>query len=445
MYPFGKAYPRFPVMPAFVVSKALSEDAIPVSSGQVAAFRLSRQHLDPRSPASSLARMAGEVAGIQAQVLSAAQIALWSRTEGLRVEDVARALWQDRTLVKTWCMRGSLHIIPSRDFAVFVRGCAKREARSTGWLAWAGVPMAPVERILAGIPDVLDEPLTRRELAVRISESLNLPLKRRTGGGWGKSTESEGLDVGGHTLSVQGILFLACMRGLACFGSMRGNEATFVRPDRWLPGWRDLPQEEAEGELLRRYLRAHGPATVGDFAQWTYLKAMDAREVWSRLADSLLPIDTEGRIAWLLQDDAHALDRAGFESPSVRLLPLFDGFLLGLKEKGHLVDPAHYKAVYRPQGWISPVVLVDGRVAGVWSHERQGRRLSVRIEPFRECPRGVRKGITDEADDLGRFLGADEVRVRLRPPRSGTRPSRGPSRGRGPRARPSRTSASGRG
>src|SRR5919198_1099014 len=268
----AKAYPGFPVMPAFVVSKSPSEDAIQVSSDQVAAFRLSRQQLHRRSSVSSLARTAGDVAGVQAQILSASKIALWARTEGLRVEDVERALWEDRTLAKTWCMRGSLHLIPSRDFAVFVRGCARREARSTGWLARAGIPLARVERILAAIPDVLDKPLTRGELAVRIAESLKIKMKRRTGGGWGKSTESEGFAMGRAVLSVQGVVFLACMRGLACFGPMQGNETTFVRPDRWLPGWHDLPQDQAEEELLRRYLRAHGPASVADFAQWTYLK-----------------------------------------------------------------------------------------------------------------------------------------------------------------------------
>ena len=432
-------------MPAFVVSKSPSEDAIQVSSDQVAAFRLSRQQLHRRSSVSSLARTAGDVAGVQAQILSASKIALWARTEGLRVEDVERALWEDRTLAKTWCMRGSLHLIPSRDFAMFVRGCARREARSTGWLARAGIPLARVERILAAIPDVLDKPLTRGELAVRIAESLKIKMKRRTGGGWGKSTESEGFAVGRAVLSVQGVVFLACMRGLACFGPMQGNETTFVRPDRWLPGWHDLPQDQAEEELLRRYLRAHGPASVADFAQWTYLKAGDAREVWGRLVDSLLPVRTDGRVAWLLRDDERALDRAAFESPCVRLLPLFDGFLLGLKEKDHLVDRAHYKAVYRPQGWISPVVLVDGRVAGVWSHERQGRRLSIRMEPFHEWPPQVRNRVRDEADDLGRFLGADEVRVLLQPVRSGPHPSRVPAGGRAPRGRPSRTSASGRG
>jgi hypothetical protein len=93
--------------------------------------------------------------------------------------------------------------------------------------------------------------------------------------------------------------------------------------------------------------------------------------------------------------------------------PFFDAFLLGHKDKAHLVDAAHYKRVYRPQGWLSPVVLVDGRVAGVWSHERKGERLLLTIEPFARPSKAVRDGIEEEAEDVARFLDARlELRIR---------------------------------
>ncbi|TLZ44023.1 MAG: winged helix DNA-binding domain-containing protein [Methanobacteriota archaeon] len=383
--------------------------------------------------------------GAQAQLLSAAQMSLWTRTRGLRIEDVDRALWEDRTLAKVWCMRGSLHLIPSRDFAVFVRGSARREARSAAWLARAGVPMEAIERILAAIPDVLDQPLTRGELAARLSEVLRIKMQRRAGRGWGGPSDADGFDVGGRVLSVHGILFFACMRGLACFGPMRGKETTFVRPDRWLSGWHDLPQEAAETELLRRYLRAHGPASVTDFAQWTYLKAADAREIWGRLADALVPVDDGVRSGWLLRSDEPALHGATLESPHVRLLPFFDGFLLGLKDKGHLVDREHYKKVYRPQGWLAPAVLMDGRVAGIWSHERKGPTLSLRIESFSSLRPEARKRLSEEADDLRRFLGANELRFRLQARRPGSPRSTASVGASGFRGRSSRTSGADRG
>jgi Winged helix DNA-binding domain len=304
-------------------------------------------------------------------------------------------------------------VIPSTDYTVFVRGCARREARSADWFAKAGIPMGPVNRVINAVPDVLDQPLTRREIAARVSEALHLRMKGRAGRGWGGVSDAEGFVLGRHVLSVQWMIYSACMRGLACFGPMRGNETTFVRPDRWLPTWRDLSQAEAERELLRRYLRAHGPATVADFAMWTYMKAADARQVWASIEDELSPLRVRDRVGWLLRSDLPSLEDARLETRSVRLLPSFDSLLLGLKDKSHLVDAEHYKRVYRPQGWLSPVVLVDGRVAGIWSHEVKGRTLSVRIEAFRTWRRDVLSQIRDEVDDLGLFFDASEAQLRL--------------------------------
>src|SRR6266498_2476428 len=141
-------------------SKATPTDASELSPEQVAASRLSRHHLVKRAPKSGLLRVAGDMAGVQAQVLSAAQISLWARTRGLRLEDVNAALSEQRTLVKTWCLRGTLHIIPSNDFAVFVRGSARRGARWTAWMLRAGIPIDAVDRLLEAVRDVLDRPLT---------------------------------------------------------------------------------------------------------------------------------------------------------------------------------------------------------------------------------------------------------------------------------------------
>jgi len=394
-------------------SKAASGDVPEVSPAQVAAFRLSRHHLVKRAPAGDLARVAGDMAGVQAQLMSAAQISLWARTRGLRPEDIERALWEDRTLVKIWCMRGTVHLVPAEDHAMFVRGCTKRTARALDWMARAGIPAGPVDRLLEAVRQALDRPRTRKELAVHVSESLGIKLHAKGGRGWGGPADAAGFEVGDRTLSVGGILFLACMRGIACSGPDRGNEATFVRPDVWLPHWRDMPQEEAEEGLLRRYLRAFAPASVQDFALWTYMTIGGAREIFERLGSELASVSVGGRTAWALRADGSALRRAKIERPSVRLLPYFDAFLLGHKEKTHLVDAAHYKRVYRAQGWLSPVVLVDGRAAGVWSHERKGARLSVRVTPFRAMPQATRALVREEADDLGRFLGTAVVSTRF--------------------------------
>ena len=390
-----------------------SRDAPRVSAEQVAAFRVARHHLDTPLPVASLARVAGDMCGAQAQVMSAAQLSLRARIRGLRAEDVEKALWKDRTLAKVACMRGTLHLVPSRDHGVFVRGCARRGERLTGWIRRRGLPMDVIDRMVDAVGQALDRPLTREELAKRVAASLGTHKRVRRERGWGNAGPVDVLEVDGTTVSVGGILHIASMRGLACFGPDTEAGPTYVRPDRWIPDLAEMPFDEAGSELLRRYLRAFGPATVRDFALWTYITAGAAREVWDRVQPEMAPVQVDGRLGSMLRKDLPVLRRAGIDRPTVRLLPYFDGFLLGHKDKGHLVDARHYKRVYRPAGWLAPVVLVDGRVTGVWSYKRKGDRLLTNVEPFQRLTRAVREGVEAEADDVARFFGARlELRIR---------------------------------
>jgi winged helix DNA-binding protein len=90
----------------------------------------------------------------------------------------------------------------------------------------------------------------------------------------------------------------------------------------------------------------------------------------------------------------------------VRLLASFDPYLLAHADKEHLIPPQNYKRVFRSLGWISPVVLVRGVVAGTWAHEVKKGQVIVSILPFGPISRAVREGIEEEAERLARFLGA---------------------------------------
>ncbi len=202
-----------------------------------------------------------------------------------------------------------------------------------------------------------------------------------------------------------------------CHGPPRGNEPTFVRAEAWVSGWKDLPGEAAERELLRRYLAAFGPATPADFAWWTGMLRSEAERLWAGLGSEIAPVSLESRTAGILVKDLPALlDRDEPVFPA-RLLPYFDSFLLGHGDRGRLVPPRHYGKVYRPQGWVSPVVLIDGQVAGVWAHARRGGRLAVSVTGFGGPVRRARRDLAAEAHDLARFLGADRSALSLGSPR----------------------------
>ena len=383
-----------------------------VTWNQVAAFRLARHHLSERAPTKALPSVVGDMAGTQAQLLSAAQISLWSRVRDLQVTQVEEAL-RDRSLVKASCMRRTLFLVPSKDLAVFVRGTARRAEKEIRWARGKGVPDRVIDAAIEAALGALDQPLTRPEIAERVSQALGVRMRAIHGGGWGRRSKLAGVPVGKLTYPVVDLLHLAAARGVVCYGPTRGNEPTFVRADAWIPHWQDLPSEQAEGILLRAYLRAFGPATAADFSLWTGITLTEARQIWMREQVDLAPVRVEGWEAAVLREDLEELAQAKLQHPLVRLLPYFDVYLLGHKEREHLAAMEHRPKIYRPQGWITPVVLVDGRAVAVWEHAREGKRLRVKVVKFGSLSRRIITRIHEEARDLGRFLGIPEVDVQI--------------------------------
>lgn len=370
-------------------SARITDTAVCISRSQVAAFRLGRHHLAKRAPHESLVAVVRDICGVQAQVMAAAQVALWARVEGLTAEDIEQALWQERTLVKTWSMRGTVHLLPSQALPVHV-GALKRAlvGEVWRWIARHGVSTREAQSMTEAVLEVLKVgPLTRRELGERVVPILGPQARQWIEHGWGGGIKQ------------------ACLEGRVCYGPNPGQETTFARRDQWLPVLGELSTEEAETALLRRYLRSYGPATPRDFSAWSGMRVRDITPIWSRLRDDLAEVNVEGKVGWILREDLDLLQEGTIDDRHVRLLPSFDSYMLGHHDKSHLVDEVHYKLVYRKAGWLSPVVLVAGRVAGVWSYEYRGKRLLLRVQPFDELSLAIRNGIEAEAADLGHFLG----------------------------------------
>jgi hypothetical protein len=350
--------------------------------------------------------------GAQAQLLSAAQISLWTRVRGLQIAHIEKA-FSERKLVKAACMRRTLFLVPSEHLAVFVRGTARRAEKEIRWARGKGVPDRDIDAAIEAALGVLDEPLTRPEIAERASRVLGVQMQSFHGGGWGSGRKLAAVPVGKLIYPVVELLHLAAARGVVCYGPYRGNEPTFVRAEAWIPGWKDISTEQAEDALLRMYMKAYGPATAADFALWTGITLTEAREIWARQQAKFAPVNVEGWRAEVLRRDISKLIKAEFERPLVRLLPYFDTFLLGHKEREHIVLKQHQPNVFRPQGWIAPVVLADGRVRAVWEQTWDGQRLLVKVTKFGPISRHIAAGIREEAQDLGRFLGAPNVEVQI--------------------------------
>ncbi|MDG6954515.1 MAG: AlkZ family DNA glycosylase [Nitrososphaerota archaeon] len=384
-----------------------------VSWDQVAAFRLSRHHLGGRASRNSMTVIPGKMGGAQAQILLAGQMSVGARVSGVTLSDLERALWNDRTLVKAWCMRRTMFLLPSSELALFVRGSALRAEREMRWVLSKGVPVRELERLVEEVLDALNTPITQTALAQEVGESLGLRVTYGRGGGWGSRRRIPHVRVGPLALPSTYLLHLAGARGVYCSGPNAGTESTFVRADRWVPHWKDVEQKEAERDLVIRYLRAFGPANTSDFATWTGMTARDAQGAWSSAEGEMAEVDVEGESGVVLWEDLSELSSASLDGPIVKLLPFFDSFLLGHRSHKNIVGPSDHRHVYRQAGWVSPVLLVNGRAAGVWSHVRKGRGLEIAIRPFARLPNRIASMAYEEAGELGRFLGCTNVATEL--------------------------------
>jgi hypothetical protein len=363
---------------------------------QVHAFRLRRHHLDGRAPKKDLATVVGDLGGAQAQVMSAAELQIAVRAR-CTVADVRDALWKDRSLVKTWLMRGTLHLARSEDLPVYVGAMGRHwvSQMRPSWLTFMKISEKEFWAICDDIGAALDgTPLTREELIARVGRGRSEHVRQVLNSGWGS------------------MLKPAARNGLLCFGPSRGQSVTFVRPESWLPSWRTVDPEEAIVEMARRYLRVYGPATKYDFARWWGSWRGVANAAWTGLAPRLTTVSVEGVRADMLTEDVPLIKRAKIAG-SVRLLPLFDPYLMGYAKRDHLVDRAFATRVSRTAGWISAVVLVDGRAAGTWTHVLSNQTLRITVDPFRKLPAPVVSGIRERAAELAKSMGATKTEVRV--------------------------------
>ena len=247
-----------------------------------------------------------------------ARIALLARLRDLTVDDVGQALVRKRTIVKTWSMRGALHLLPSNELLLYLRGLMPtRLPREQRWIQGAGLKE---EETTAMILDALKNgPLTRVQLVSWLAKELGTKTKDWFDGGWGRETQ-------GSNTSWQ-LVRPAVMRGLVCFGPSHGQEITFTRVDEWLREPLSMPSEEkAEDALVRRHLHAFGPADAKDLWSWSGVYVRRIRVILDRLRDELVEVDMGRRRGFLLRKDLPDLEKASSEPGIVRLLPSFDAF-----------------------------------------------------------------------------------------------------------------------
>lgn len=358
---------------------------------QVNAWRLAQHSLSPRLKREDFVAVVSRLYGIHAQVMSAAELALGTRTNGLHPQDVQAALWQERTIVKTWAMRGTLHLLTADDLALHAAARTLDPRNWLGHLESHGISEQQRQTFVEALPEILsDEPMTREQVAIAVTEQVGLPDlgKVIASSRWGTPLKA------------------SAFRGDLCFGPNQGKHITFVNPKKWLGKWTEREPEAAFREIVRRYLRAYGPLTPRNFARWwNEGNVSTAEKILKQIDDELETVDVEGWQALALKSTVEAIRQSGV-SGVTRLLPLFDAYVLDIARMGEPILPKQYwKRVFRQQGWTTAVVLVDGIIKGLWDYQATESQTTVTVELFAEPTRQLQEGIMAEAAWLGDFFG----------------------------------------
>ncbi|WP_406454248.1 winged helix DNA-binding domain-containing protein [Streptomyces sp. NBC_00876] len=354
------------------------------------ARRMERQGLTAPLGAATPATAVSAMPAAHAQVLSAAELSVGLRTAELNRGDVRAALWTDRTLVKTFGPRGTVHLVAADELALWTGALsALPVARS---VHPEGVRMTPeqTEEVLAAIADAL----TGAELTV---DELTEAVVARAGAWAGEPVMPAFQTLWPRWRQVT---HLAGHRGVLCFGADRGRKVTYTNP-----GVAPLDGPGASAALVRRYLHAYGPATPQDYAKWLATSGRWASQLFAGLAaDGAIEevVYEDGAAAWVVAGDTVFPDRA---VRGVRLLPYFDAFVIASQPRGRLFPGTAYtRALAGGQAGNYPVLLVDGTVAGVWHQRRAGGRIVVTVEPLSPLAAEQSAELEQQAARVGEVL-----------------------------------------
>jgi hypothetical protein len=322
-----------------------------------------------------------DLVGVQAQDMSAARLALRPRTIDVTAADIARAHDDDRTLVRIWAMRGTLHMVAADDVGwlvgllgpVFAAADQRRRDQ-------LGLDDALLDTAVPTIRDIVAQhgPLTRAGLVERLN--------------------ARGVSLDRTTQAPAHLIGYAAMTGHICRGpDVDKGEPTYALIEDWAGRQRRLDGDEALAELTRRYVASRGPVGPADFRRWSGLPAKQARHGFDLVADEMTEVEAAGGKAFVVSGTTRSKPR---RQPSVELVGMFDEYLLGYASRDLVLDPKFAKRI-QAGGFVKPAVLRDGRVVGTWSQQRTRTRLTVTVDPF-EPITSIESHIETVAQDVGR-------------------------------------------
>jgi hypothetical protein len=359
----------------------------------VGARRLERNLLATPSPDAHPADVSAAMCGTHAQVMAAAEVSSALRMAHGTRADVQKALWDEHSLIKTYGLRGTVHLFPARDLAMWTWALAAMPSRTAAFPEGVRLTADESRRIVDAMAAALeDAELTADELDAEIVSRV---------GTWAGERSMDAFQSKWPRWRMA--LYDAVIEGVICFGPNRGAKVTWTSVPRLIPGFAPIDGAESVRALLAAYLRAYGPSTPQWFARWVAAPKSWADSAFASLGTEIVEVDVDGTRAWILAEDR------GFRAApvsGVRLLPYFDAFTIAWQPR-QLMFPgrAAERALAGGQAGPVPQLLVDGVVAGVWHQRRAAKKLAITVEPFLDLRPSQRDELDTQVARLGEISG----------------------------------------
>lgn len=316
------------------------------------------------------------MAAVQAQDHNGALTSVALRTSSRSRQGVEDAL-DAGEVVRSWPMRGTLHLVAAEDLPWMLDLLAPRV------VAGAAARRAQLDLNIADLEHA-------RELAVEALLGGGRLMRKELLAVWDQAGLTTAGQRGYH------MLWHLAQTGTLCFGPLRNGQQQIVLVEEWIPRPRRMERQEALGELALRYFCSHGPATVKDLMRWAHLVAADARTGLALARPQLASLDVDAVEHFMDPETPELLETCRREAPRVVLLPGFDEFVLGYQDRRCALPPEFAdRIVPGGNGVFKATVVCDGEIVGTWKHAGRGAERTVEATPFSSFPDEVAEAIAE--------------------------------------------------
>jgi hypothetical protein len=357
-----------------------------MTSGDIARLRLANQQI-VATQCKEPAEVVASLGAMQAQDYLGTLWAIGLRLPAATEAEIERAI-TDRTIIRTWPLRSTLHFVTAADVHWFLELLGPRIISTANFLhERLGLDAAELSRIRKALIKALQgsQQLTRDEVYTTLERAK--------------------ISVEGHR--ARHILWRMAVERVICFGTRRGKQVTFTLLDEWAPQARKLDRDAALAELAVRYFNGHGPAALDDFVWWSGLKVSDARTGLAMISAQLESVTVNNTVYWMNPASS------GRTGSVVSLLPGFDEYLLGYRDRSASLDPRDAQKIQPgSNGVFAATIVINGKITGTWKRVFAKKSVAISTDLFRSLTKAEARALEEAMGRYCEFLGMEGARVK---------------------------------